>query len=143
LLLICLLLPMAGGCTSWRDYFKNGFKVGPNYGRPAAPVARDWIDANDVRVRHDEEDQSHWWTVFNDPSLNALVCTAYQQNLTLREAGFRILQARAQLGIAIGEVFPQVQNATGSYKRIAQSQRTAAGALGPQFFSNWNLGFNL
>ena len=40
-----------GGCTSLGDYVHNGFKVGPNYCPARAPVARNWIDANDVRVR--------------------------------------------------------------------------------------------
>src|SRR6266403_4774177 len=61
------------GCTSWREYIHNGFKVGPNYGRPPAPVAKDWIDAADARVRKDPDDLSRWWTVFNDPVLDALI----------------------------------------------------------------------
>src|SRR5262249_52318316 len=97
------------GCTSFSEYIHNGFKVGPNYKRPPAPVAEHWIDANDVRVHSEEGDDSHWWTVLNDPSLNNLVQTAYQQNLSVREAGFRVLQARAELGIAVGEFFPQTQ----------------------------------
>src|SRR5207244_4418277 len=48
------------GCTSLQDYLHNGFKVGPNYGRPPAPVAQDWIDAADVRVRKDSDDLSRW-----------------------------------------------------------------------------------
>src|SRR5262245_56411081 len=83
------------GCTSFSDYVHNGFKVGPNYKRPPAPVAHRWIDADDARVRSHPEDDSHWWTVFNDPVLSDLVQTAYRENLTLREAGFRVLQARA------------------------------------------------
>ncbi len=95
-------------------------------------------------IHTSEEDLSHWWTVFNDPSLNDLICTAYHQNLTLREAGFRILQARAQLGIAVGEIFPQTQNFTADYMRIARSQAASGGTgFGPQFFNNWNFGFNL
>ena len=31
---------------------------------------------------------SGWWTVFNDPALDSLICTAYHQNLTSAEAGF-------------------------------------------------------
>src|SRR5205809_1070505 len=52
------------GCTTLSDYIHNGFKVGPNYKRPPAPLADHWIDANDVRVRSEEWDDSHWWTVF-------------------------------------------------------------------------------
>ena len=72
------------GCTPLKDYILNGLKVGPNYCRPPAPVAQDWIDAADVRVRKDDDDLSQWWTVFTDPVLDSLVCSAYQQNLTLR-----------------------------------------------------------
>src|SRR5262245_5064604 len=95
----CLLLALAAslallitGCTPCREYFRNGFKVGPNYGRPPAPVAEHWIDASDQRVHSVSDDDCHWWTVFNDPVLSELIQTAYRQNLTLREAGFRILQ---------------------------------------------------
>ena len=97
----------ASGCTTLRDYIDNGFKVGPNYKRPPAPVAQHWIDAGDVRVRSEEADDSHWWTVFGDPALNELVQTAYRQNLTLRQAGCRVLEARAQQAVAVGNFFPQ------------------------------------
>ena len=92
--LMTLVAPLCG-CTPLSDYVHNGFKVGPNYGRPPAPVADNWIDAADPRVRTESDDLSKWWTVFNDPVLDDLVCSAYLQNLTLRQAGFRVLEARA------------------------------------------------
>jgi NodT family efflux transporter outer membrane factor (OMF) lipoprotein len=147
--LAALVLLLLCGCTPCREYLRNGFKVGPNYGRPPAPVAQQWIDANDKRVQSEEDANTmcQWWGVFNDPILNDLICTAYHQNLTLRQAGFRVLEARAQLGIAIGNIFPQTQNASGNYMAIANSQETArggaGGGFGPQFFNQWNFGFNL
>ena len=130
------------GCTSLSDYIHNGFKVGPNYRAAAAPVARNWIDAGDVR--NDAEDLSKWWTIFNDPALNNLICCAYRQNLTLREAGFRVLAARAQLGIDTGQLFPQSQTFTASYARNAASRQTISGqALIAPFYNQWNYGFNL
>ena len=112
------------GCTSFQDYIHNGFKVGPNYCPPPAPVAHHWIDEVDIQATPGQ-DISCWWALFHDPTLDRLVVCAYRQNLTLREAAFRILQARATLGIAKGEIFPQTQNATGGYNRIANSQNTA------------------
>src|SRR5437879_2181388 len=106
LLVFLIACMLTGGCTSLSEYLQNGFKVGPNYGRPPAPVAPDWIDAADKRVRSDPHDLSAWYTVFKDPVLDSLICSAYQQNLTLREAGSRVLQARAQLAIAAGSFFP-------------------------------------
>ena len=38
-----------------RDWWRNGFKVGPNYCPPAAPVASEWIDYADPRVKSEEE----------------------------------------------------------------------------------------
>jgi NodT family efflux transporter outer membrane factor (OMF) lipoprotein len=129
------------GCTSWTEYIHNGFKVGPNYKTPPAAVATNWIDASDQRVRTEAGDLSKWWIVFNDPLLNDLICDAYHQNLTLQEAGFRVLQARAQLGIAIGSFFPQSQAMTGSFMREASSGEAGAGSQ--KFFSRWDLGFTL
>ena len=138
-----------GGCTGPREYVHNGFKVGPNYCPPGAQVANNWIDATDKRVRTESEDLNHWWRVFNDPVLDGLVYDAYHQNLTLREAGFRVLQARAQLAISVGSLFPQTQYASGSFSRNAASAETANnifdfGIPGThRFFSQWDFGFNL
>lgn len=132
------------GCTSWSQYLHNGFKVGPNYDSPPAPVAEGWIDAADKRVRNLATDDSQWWTNFNDPVLNDLVQSAYQQNLSLREAGFRVLEARAQLGIAVGKAFPQVQTNTGDYSAKGVSINVANRLATPQpYFSQWDYGFNL
>jgi outer membrane protein TolC len=100
-----------------RDYIHNGFKVGPNYHTPPAAVAPTWIDAPDRRVAMAEPDCRAWWTVFHDPVLDTLVQSAYQQNLSLREAGFRVLEARAQRAVAVGNLFPQKQQAAASYTR--------------------------
>jgi len=136
----------ASGCTTFEQYIHNGFKGGPEYGRPAAAVAPDWIDAADQRVRKDSDDLSQWWTVFNDPALDALICDAYRQNLSLRQAGFQVLLARAQLGSAIGGFFPQSQVMTGDYVReglsVATVNRTASGTA-RRFFGQWDYGFNL
>src|SRR6185437_10872970 len=87
--------------------------VGPNYCKPPAPVADEWIQARDadVQKRHLQD----WWTVFQDGTLNSLVSTAYEQNLTLRVLGTRVLQARAQQAVATGNLFTQSQQARGTY----------------------------
>src|SRR5262249_46845642 len=102
-------------------------------------VASEWIDYRDPRVKSEEESLSEWWHVFNDPSLNSLVDTAYQQNLTLRVAGARILAAQAQRGIAVGNLFPQLQQTFGSYSRN-KVPSTVAQPFTEQWFQNWNFG---
>ena len=128
LLLLCMLgIVVFGGCCRvpggrLRDWWCNGFKVGPNYSQPPAPVASEWIDYANPRVKSEEQQLGAWWTVFNDPTLNTLIQSAYQQNLTLRVAGARILEARAQLGIAQGNLFPQSQSAFADYARVKLSR---------------------
>lgn len=122
-------------------YVRNGFKVGPNYKRPAAPIAPAWIEGANPRVNGGCP-EALWWTSFNDPVLTSLIGTAYNQSLTLRAAGMRILQARAQRQLAVGNLFPQRQEAFGAYSRVAQSQEVAnLNALNRQrFFDDWLVG---
>ena len=137
-----VLLANMTGCTSWRDYVRNGYKVGPNYCKPDAAVADHWIDDINPNVSNESPDDAAWWQTFGDPILDNLVQTAYQQNLTLRIAGQRILQAKAQQGIAVGNLFPQTQQATGSYARTAISQNMPLTAP-PYHYDQWALGTNL
>jgi hypothetical protein len=99
--LLASCLAASAGCSAvsnCRDWARNGFKVGPEYCKPAAPVAPAWIDEDDQRVNSNTAQTADWWLTFGDPVLNDLVQTSYSQNLTLREAGTRVLQARAQRG---------------------------------------------
>ncbi|MGD8619485.1 MAG: efflux transporter outer membrane subunit, partial [Gammaproteobacteria bacterium] len=79
----------------------------------------------------------------NDPVLNTLIQQAYEQNLPLQVAGLRIMQARAQLGIAIGSQYPQVQEAAGSLSRVglSENQPNFDPALDDSFWTA-NAGFN-
>jgi len=138
-----LAVPLCG-CTPLGQYIRNGLKVGPNYQEPPAPVATHWIDVADKRVRNESDDLSQWWTVFHDPVLDSLVCYAYRQNLTLQQAGFKVLTARAQRNMAIGNLFPQTQDATGDYQRIALSTETANRSfIKTRFFGQWDFAFSL
>ncbi len=134
----------SSGCTPFREYVRNGFKVGPNYCAPPAPVAQDWIDALDARVDENRPDLAHWWMVLGDPTLDALILNAAQQNLTVRQAGFRVLQARAARAIAAGNLFPQQQQAVGGYSRNALSAEVANREfIAERFFDQWDAGFGL
>jgi NodT family efflux transporter outer membrane factor (OMF) lipoprotein len=135
------LMPYLTGCTSPSEFVHNGFKLGPNYQRPPAPLAPQWIDVTNPKVNTSAADLSAWWGVFGDPVLNDLVRTAYAQNVNLRVAGTRVLAARAQRGIAVGELFPQVQQANGTAQRIGTSRNDANKFLHPHF-NNWAVGLN-
>jgi NodT family efflux transporter outer membrane factor (OMF) lipoprotein len=109
LLGLALVLP-CGGCL-----------VGPDFSRPGAPVADKWLEASNPSVDTRNQEYRDWWSVFRDPVLNRLIETAFNQNLTLVSAGTRVLEARAQLGVAIGEFYPQLQAGRGSVTYIRPS----------------------
>jgi NodT family efflux transporter outer membrane factor (OMF) lipoprotein len=129
------------GCTSLSEFIHNGFKVGPNYERPPAPLAPAWIDAANPQVKSVPADYSAWWTVFGDPVLDDLVRTAYAQNVNLRVAGTRVLEARAQRAIAVGTLFPQSQTASGAFTRT-QVSNTIGNVPPNRFFDDWATGLN-
>ena len=96
-------------------------KLGPDYTRPHTAVLENWHEAPGTRVTNEPVDYRAWWRVFHDPVLDRLIETAHRQNLPLRVAGVRVLEARAQLGIAVGQLYPQTQQAVGSlqYNRLS------------------------
>ncbi len=76
--------------------------------------------------------------------------TASRQNITWREAGFRIEETRALRAIAVGNLFPQQQTAFGQYRRQMLSLGTGITAGGgggfpgaQRYFSVWNTGTQL
>lgn len=82
--------------------------VGPNYHTPPVAIECSWKELGDP-VSNSECIHVAWWESLDDPVLNTLINIGYNQNLPLIIAGLRIMQARAQLGIAIGNFFPQKQ----------------------------------
>jgi NodT family efflux transporter outer membrane factor (OMF) lipoprotein len=110
--LLCLGLAVLAAC-----------KVGPDFKRPESSVAGHWID-EPAEAAPVAPDTASWWRVFADPTLNELIDTAYHNNLSLQVAAGRILEAQAQLNVAIGELFPQQQALGGGVQRQRQAQST-------------------
>jgi NodT family efflux transporter outer membrane factor (OMF) lipoprotein len=100
--------------------------VGPDFKSPDVPWLPGWTtdtlkDAKtSAAATRSSADQ--WWSYFNDPVLDALVAEAQRQNTDIRTAGLRILEARAQLGIAGSGLYPQVQQVNGDVLRNGRSQ---------------------
>src|SRR4051812_3923450 len=83
MLLVAFASTLAVGGCGLDEWARNGGKVGPNYTTPLAPVASEWIDYNDPRVKSTDTDLSKWWSVFKDPALDALINDALKENLSL------------------------------------------------------------
>jgi NodT family efflux transporter outer membrane factor (OMF) lipoprotein len=116
--------------------------IGPDFIKPKAPVEKEWIETGDARVKTEKTDYSQWWTVFNDPVLDTLIDKAYQQNLTLQIAGIRILEARAELGIAVGNLYPQQQAGLAGISRTEVSDNTSSSLGVDSPVNSLDLGFD-
>jgi NodT family efflux transporter outer membrane factor (OMF) lipoprotein len=114
-----------------------GCMVGPDFQRPKATVSANWLETGDPRVSTQSATYRDWWKAFDDPVLDRLIEKSYQENLTLQSAGIRVLQARAQLGIALGEFYPQTQQAFGSLQYFRTSERAVTGAAFKGSFNYW------
>ncbi len=128
---IALLLAL-GGCAA----------VGPDFVQPRAPVPGQWQDA-DPAVTHKPAEQIRWWEGFDDPVLGRLIDIAYQNNYSLKAAGLRVLEARAQLGVAVGTLYPQVQKATGSVNYTSASENAANTKAGDLSFWEYSVGVSV
>ena len=134
-IIAAFLLFLLGGCTM----------VGPDYQTPEAQEPTAWsVEDADLFKKPSKDDSIAWWTLFNDPVLDQLVEIAFEQNLELRSAGLRILEARAQLGRVRGNMYPQVQEMNGDLFTIgatgpAENRYYAAGSIG--FDAGWEMDF--
>ncbi len=139
MLLACSTL-LLGGCSGLKEWYTNGFKVGPNYREVPAPVAAGWIDPGDSGPAASPLDPSitMWWTLFGDPVLDGLIESASGQNLDIKAAGARILAARAQRQLITGELFPQTQQGLAAFAH-AQLSRNLNIPL-PGIINVWPIG---
>jgi NodT family efflux transporter outer membrane factor (OMF) lipoprotein len=129
---------LLGGCTT----------VGPDFARPQVPWLPGW-DGGEWRTlaetsaaiepRRAPPADDEWWRSFGDPVLDRLVAEAQRVNPGVRTAGMRIMEARAQLGIAGSTLYPQLQQATAELLRTGSRNFDGVGQ------GAWvtGLGFNL
>ncbi|MBL4743930.1 MAG: efflux transporter outer membrane subunit [Cycloclasticus sp.] len=95
--------------------------LGPDFMRPDAPISEQWSEAIDNKTTAENVDYEQWWRIFNDDVLNSLIDTARKQNLPLQIAGIRIIEARARLGIAVGNSYPQQQQVRAGISHVGLS----------------------
>ncbi len=72
--------------------------VGSDFLAPAAPQAAGYRHADAAKL-DSARLPAEWWTVFNDPALNALEQRAVRDNPGVKASAQRLLQAQAQLGV--------------------------------------------
>ena len=95
-----------------------GCTVGPNYARPDAPAAQTWRTPAETASSLGD---LAWWQVFGDDTLQGLIRTALEENKDVRLAVARVLEARAQAGLARANQFPTI-NSNSSYSNERRSE---------------------
>jgi len=99
-LLLCGVLSL-GGCV----------RLGPDFQSPTQAWVEHWnTQALELASQQrTQPDSRQWWQVFTDPVLDHLIAEADAHNADLEIAGLRVMEARAQLGIALSNRYPQFQ----------------------------------
>ncbi|HTQ25625.1 MAG TPA: TolC family protein [Candidatus Binataceae bacterium] len=95
-----------------------GLEVGPDYKRPQVrPVEqyRSQVGPSEANSLADLP----WWQVFNDRALQNLIVTALEHNYDLQLAANRVEQARALVGVAASQLYPQI-----GYQAFAGREKT-------------------
>ncbi|RON47891.1 efflux transporter outer membrane subunit [Pseudomonas frederiksbergensis] len=93
--------------------FSGCARVGPDFQPPGEEWVKHWSTPalEQASERGENPDLRQWWQVFNDPVLDQLITDADAHNSSLKIAGLRVMEARAQLGIAQAARYPQLQQA--------------------------------
>ncbi|NTZ87714.1 efflux transporter outer membrane subunit [Burkholderia metallica] len=106
-----------------------GCAVGPDYHRPDTSIPAAFKEAPagwKVAQPADRADRGAWWTVYNDPQLDALIGRLNASNQTIAQSAAAYRQARALVTEARAAYFPTV-GLTASGSR-ARTPRTSSGS---------------
>ncbi|CAE6688592.1 Outer membrane protein OprM [Paraburkholderia domus] len=90
--------------------------VGPDYKRPAAEIPASYKEAAPgwkVAQPADQQDRGDWWTIYQDPQLNALEDKLNASNQTIAQFAAAYRQVRALVGEARAAYFPTVGASAG------------------------------
>jgi NodT family efflux transporter outer membrane factor (OMF) lipoprotein len=93
-----------------------GCAVGPDYKTPSADVPAAYKEAAPgwkLAQPADQHDRGAWWTIYDDPQLNALEDRLNASNQTIAQSAAAYRQARALVGEARAAYFPVISGSAG------------------------------
>ncbi|MFV8835135.1 efflux transporter outer membrane subunit [Aquisalimonas sp. APHAB1-3] len=107
-----------------------GCAVGPEYEQTEVDLPDEWPE-HELFDTAEDADWQAWWTHFDDPTLDALVERALDDNLDVRLQAERVIEAHARLGLADAERMPTVDaQAEASRERQPETTMPLPGAAG-------------
>lgn len=89
-----------------------------------------------------QPDARQWWQVFADPILERLIAEADANNAGVQIAGLRVMEARAQLGIAQSGLYPQFQQAGADVLYTDRKQASGPNRQSNRFWQ-YSAGFDI
>ena len=117
-----------GGATLLLASALTGCSFAPAYETPASvPAAGTYKESGDWKTAQPQDDRSRgaWWTVLQDPQLDALEAKAEDANQDLKAAFARLQQARAATRIARADLFPTLSaGASATRSRVSVNSPT-------------------
>ncbi len=108
--------------------FLSGCKVGPVYEPPCMECPTTWHSEIPEESSHQELNSAIWWENLQDPILNELMHEAAAQNLDLKIAALRVLQARTLAKGKKGDLYPHIDGSI-SYDHAYFSKEAAVNTL--------------
>ena len=109
------------GCAVGPDYKQPDIKTPQQYSEIGSATQPTTQSAAQPSTRPDYQ---RWWQTLNDPTLNGLIDRAVRGNPDLLAAEARIREARANRGILVSGLFPDV-GAQGGYTHTRTSLNSA------------------
>jgi multidrug efflux system outer membrane protein len=119
--------------------------VGPDYVKPDVKAPGNWNASQPVEITGaaDSKDSlASWWGNLDDPTLVALIDTAFKNNKDLKQAASRIREARAQRGVTEARLWPSV-DASGSYTRSRTENNSETGTSRELFAAGLDAGWEI
>ncbi len=113
--------------------------VGPDFQPQHEAWSKHWSSASlgQVTQQATQPDVRQWWQIFGDQNLERLIAEADADNGDLKIAGLRVLEARAQVGVALAGRYPQVQQANAD---VLYSARKRSDGFNPRSGGYWQYG---
>ncbi|WP_233345598.1 efflux transporter outer membrane subunit [Burkholderia cepacia] len=119
------LRPLSAAVAVATAVLLAGCAVGPDYHRPDTSIPAAYKEAPagwKVAQPADRTDRGPWWTVYNDPQLDALIGKLNASNQTIAQSAAAYRQARALVTEARAAYFPTVGlTASGSRARTPRT----------------------
>ena len=137
-------------CAMMVVFSLQGCLVGPDYQKPEQTGPSSWDrmtlngDMSHLPVSMANGPEVSWWHLFQNEELNNLIEQALERNHDMRQAGFRVMEARA---IAYGSgagLYPNL-SLNGDYTRIRRSETILVAPTGgaPQGFAPPGANFDI